>query len=66
MAEFDAAIKAAESEIKAAQAKISEVSSKIERAQSKMEQGEDISIDIQNATLDDVHAHSNAMNANIA
>lgn len=66
MAEFDAAIKAAESEIKAAQTKISEVSSKIERAQSKMEQGEDISIDIQNATLDDVHAHSNAMNANIA
>ncbi|MGJ4854201.1 hypothetical protein [Labrys sp. La1] len=66
MAEFDAAIKAAESEIKAAQAKISEVSSKIERAHSKMEQGEDISIDIQNATLDDVHAHSNAMNANIA
>ncbi|MGO4335201.1 hypothetical protein AB4037_09820 [Labrys sp. KB_33_2] len=66
MAEFDAAIKAAESEIKAAQAKISEVSSKIERAHSKMEHGEDISIDIQNATLDDVHAHSNAMNANIA
>ena len=66
MAEFDAAIKTAEAEIKAAQAKISEVSSKIDLARSKMEQGEDISIDIQNATLDDVHAHSNAMNANIA
>ncbi|MDZ5453535.1 hypothetical protein [Labrys sp. ZIDIC5] len=66
MAEFDAAIKSAEAEIKAAQAKISEVSSKIELAHSKMEKGEDISIDIQNATLDDVHAHSNAMNANIA
>ncbi|MBP0582324.1 hypothetical protein J8I29_23565 [Labrys sp. LIt4] len=66
MAEFDAAIKSAEAEIKAAQAKISEVSSRIELAHSKMEKGEDISIDIQNATLDDVHAHSNAMNANIA
>ncbi|MDT3375908.1 hypothetical protein RNI52_01095 [Labrys neptuniae] len=66
MAEFDAAIKSAEAEIKAAQAKISEVSSKIELAHSKMEKGEDISVDIQNATLDDVHAHSNAMNANIA
>ncbi|MFC2253984.1 hypothetical protein ACETRX_30435 [Labrys portucalensis] len=66
MAEFDAAIKSAEAEIKAAQAKISEVSSKIELAHSRMEKGEDISIDIQNATLDDVHAHSNAMNANIA
>ncbi|WP_448950967.1 hypothetical protein [Labrys neptuniae] len=66
MAEFDAAIQAAETEIKAAQAKISDVSSKIELARSKMEKGEDISIDIANATLDDVHAHSNAMNANIA
>lgn len=66
MAEFDAAIKTAEAEIKAAQAKISEVSSRIDLARSKMEKGEDISIDIQNATLDDVHAHSNAMNANIA
>ena len=66
MAEFDAAIKSAETEMKAAQAKVAEVSSKIELARSKMEKGEDISIDIQNATLDDVHAHSSAMNGNIA
>jgi hypothetical protein len=31
-----------------------------------MESGEDIAVDIENATLEDVHAHTEAMNANIA
>lgn len=50
----------------AAQAKISELTGKIDKAQRKMEAGQDITVDIENATLDDVHAHSEAMNANIA
>jgi hypothetical protein len=66
MAEFDAQIMSAETEIKAAQAKIAEVGRKIEMAHAKLAEGNDISIDIENASLDDVHAHSNAMNANIA
>ena len=49
-----------------AQAKISEITSKIETARSKLKAGEDIEFDIENATLDDVHAHTEAMNANIA
>ena len=52
--------------MKEAQAKIDALTSQIETARSKLESGEDISIDIENATLDDVHAHSDAMNANIA
>lgn len=66
MADFDSAIKSAETEVKAAQAKVAEMTSKIETVRTKMAQGSDVSLDIQNATLDDVHAHSDAMNANIA
>ena len=66
MADFDAQIMESQQQVEAAQAKISELSSKLEAAQSKMRSGADISIDIENASLDDVHAHSDAMNANIA
>jgi len=52
--------------VAAAQAKISELTGKIDQAQQKLEAGRDITVDIENATLDDVHAHSEAMNANIA
>lgn len=66
MADFDAQIRESQAQVEAAQSKISELSSKLEQAQDKMKTGSDISIDIENATLDDVHAHSDAMNANIA
>jgi len=66
MADFDQAILRAEEEIKEAQAKIDVFASRVETAQSKLETGEDISVDIENATLDDVHAHAELMNANIA
>ncbi len=49
-----------------AQAKIAELSSRIEAARTKMKSGDDIAIDIENATLEDVHAHTEVMNANIA
>jgi hypothetical protein len=49
-----------------AQAKISEITSRIETARQKLATGDDISIDIENASLEDVHRHSELMNANIA
>ena len=66
MSQFDTAIERAEAEIKDAQAKVGALTSRIETAQSRLEAGEDISVDIENATLDDVHAHAELMNANIA
>ena len=66
MAEFDQAIQRAEADFREAQAKISELTGRIEQAQSKLATGEDIAVDIENATLEDVHAHADLMNANIA
>ncbi len=66
MADFDAQIRNSQTEVEASQAKIAELTSRIEAARSKMAAGTDISIDIENASLEDVHAHTEAMNANIA
>lgn len=63
---LDAQIKESESQMQEAQAKIAELTSRIETARDKMQTGADITIDIENATLDDVHAHTQVMNANIA
>ncbi|MDA9207918.1 hypothetical protein N9O61_03440 [Octadecabacter sp.] len=66
MADFDAQIRESQSQVQEAQSKISELTSRIETAREKMAQGTDIAVDIENATLDDVHAHTELMNANIA
>ncbi|MGB5559939.1 MAG: hypothetical protein WBN04_18250 [Paracoccaceae bacterium] len=66
MADFDAQIRKSQEEVAEAQSKISELTSRIETARHKLESGDDIAIDIENATLDDVHAHTELMNANIA
>ncbi len=66
MADFDAQIRESQEQVAAAQSKISELTSKIEVARQKMEQGTDIAVDIENATLSEVHAHTDLMNANIA
>ena len=66
MSDFAQQIEKSKREVAEAQAKIAELSGKIETARTKMASGSDISIDIENASLDDVHAHSQAMNANIA
>ena len=66
MADFDAQIRETQDEVEAAQSKISELTSRIEMARSKMATGGDIEIDIENASLEDVHAHTELMNANIA
>jgi len=66
MADFDAQIRKSQEQVAEAQSKISELTSRIETARQKMASGDDIAIDIENATLDDVHAHTELMNANIA
>jgi hypothetical protein len=66
MSKFDTAIERAQAEVSEAQAKIAELTSRIEGARMKAASGEDITIDIENASLADVHAHADTMNANIA
>jgi len=66
MANFDTQIEKSKSEVAEAQAKIAALSAQIESARDKMASGQDISIDIENASLDDVHNHSQLMNNNIA
>ncbi len=66
MSSFEAQIEKSRQEIAAGQSKISELSTKIETARTKMAQGTDITLDIENASLDDVHEHADIMNANIA
>ena len=66
MADFSAQIEKSKKEVAAARQKIDELTSKIETAKSKLDTGQDISIDIENASLDDVHKHTELMGANIA
>ncbi|MEM7472039.1 MAG: hypothetical protein AAF340_11870 [Pseudomonadota bacterium] len=66
MANFDAQVRESQAQVEEAQAKISELTSRIETARAKLKSGDDISIDIENASLEDVHAHTELMNANIA
>ena len=66
MANFDTQIEQSKTQVKEAQTKIAELTAQIETARQKMSSGTDINIDIQNASLDDVHVHTEAMNANIA
>jgi chromosome segregation ATPase len=66
MASFDAQIQESQTQVAEAQSKIEELTGRIELARQKMSQGTDISVDIENATLEDVHAHTDLMNANIA
>jgi len=66
MANFDAQVMETQKQVAEAQAKISELTGRIETARGKLKSGDDIAIDIENATLDDVHAHTDVMNANIA
>jgi hypothetical protein len=65
-ANLDAQIKESQAQVAEAQSKIAELTTRIETARAKALSGEDIAIDIENATLDDVHTHTQVMNANIA
>ena len=65
MADFDAQIRESQAQVAAAQAKIADITTRIETARTKLDQGE-AAIDVENATLADVHKHTDLMNANIA
>lgn len=66
MSDFDTQVRESQEQVAKAQDKIAELTSRIETARQKMASGEDIAIDIENATLEDVHSHTEVMNANIA
>jgi len=66
MANFDALVRESQAEVEKSQSGIKAMTARIEAARAKIEAGEDASIDIENATLEDVHAHTDVMNANIA
>ena len=66
MANFETQIQESQAQVAEAQSKISELTSRIETARQKMSDGADITVDIENASLEDVHEHTELMNANIA
>jgi len=66
MANFDALVRESQAEVEKSQAGIKAMTARIEAARAKIDAGQDADIDIENATLDDVHAHTDVMNANIA
>jgi chromosome segregation ATPase len=66
MTNFDAQVRESQSQVAEAQSKIAELTGRIETARAKLKAGDDAMIDIENASLEDVHAHTDVMNANIA
>ena len=66
MSDFDAQVRESQEQVAKAQSKIAELTSRIETARQKMATGTDVSVDIENASLEDVHQHTEVMNANIA
>ncbi len=66
MADFEALVRDSRAQVERSQAKIEAVTSRIEQARAKIDAGEESDIDIETATLEDVHAHTEVMNANIA
>ncbi len=66
MADFEALVRDSRTQVERSQAKIEAVTSRIEQARARIDAGEESGIDIETATLEDVHAHTEVMNANIA
>lgn len=66
MANFEELVRESQAEVEKSQAGIKAMTARIEAARAKIDAGQDASIDIENATLEDVHAHTDTMNANIA
>jgi len=66
MADLNAQVRETQENVSEAQAKIAELTGKIEAARAKISKGESVELDIENASLADVHAHTEVMNSNIA
>ncbi len=65
MADLEAQIRDSQAKVAEAQARISAITTVIEQGREKIAKGE-AAIDVENATLADVHKHTDLMNANIA
>ncbi len=66
MPSFEAQIEESQKQVAETQARMAALTARIEVARVKAEAGQDITLDIENATLADVQTHADAMNANIA
>lgn len=66
MLAFQAQIEESQRQVAQTQARMAELTSRIETTGAKLSAGHDVSLDIENATLADVQAHADLMNANIA
>jgi hypothetical protein len=66
MANFETQVRESQAQVAEAQNKIAELTGRIDAARAKMKTGDDIAIDIENARLVVVHAHTDVMNSNIA
>ncbi|WP_109465641.1 hypothetical protein [Albibacillus kandeliae] len=66
MADFDALVRESQEKVAKSQSEIQAMTARIEAARAKIDAGQAADIDIENATLEDVHAHTEVMNANIA
>lgn len=66
MADLETQMRESQAQVEEAQAKIEAITSRIESARQKLGSEQAAEFDIENATLEDVHAHTEVMNANIA
>ncbi|RVV96903.1 hypothetical protein EKE94_16295 [Mesobaculum littorinae] len=66
MADLDAQIRETQTRVAESQAKITAVTARMETDRSKISQGQGAAVDIETASLEDVHSHTEEMNANIA
>ena len=66
MADFNAMIEKSKEQVAQSQAKMNELTYRIETIRTKIDAGQATELDIENATLADVQAHADTMNANIA
>ena len=64
MADFNTQILESEKQVRAAQDKITAITATIEAARQRVDDG--VEIDVENATLEDVHRHTEVMTGNIA
>lgn len=66
MADLETQMRESQAQVEEAQAKIEAITSRIQSARQKLGSEQAAEFDIENATLEDVHAHTEVMNANIA
>jgi hypothetical protein len=66
MNQFDSAIREAETQVRESRQKLESLSKSFDTVEQAVGSESDIAIDIENATLEDVHAHNEAMSHSIA